>query len=148
MLHRADRVWRVGWYFSAGHIMRGQVKLHIVIWSIVNVKILIIAAFQSHSLRCVKVEPFVVQVWHYKVCSCCWGCLTLFTVNPFVGRTAYADSLNAGAMVGAGGVDTLTFLHVTLCPLPPRQAHAPSFLIHPVTAAQHRAWICNRTSTD
>lgn len=74
--------------------------------------------------------------------------LTLFAVNPLVGWTTYADSLNAGAMVGAGGVDTLTFLHVTLCPLPPCQANTPSFLIHPITAAQHRARICNRTSTD
>lgn len=65
--------------------------------------------------------------------------LTLLTVNALVGWTTYADSLNAGAMVGAGGVDALTFLHVTLCPLPPRQAHTPSFLIHPVPAAQHRA---------
>lgn len=61
--------------------------------------------------------------------------LTLFTVNPLVGGTAYADSLDAGAVVGAGGVDTLTFLHITLCPLPTCQAHAPSFLIHAVTAA-------------
>lgn len=65
--------------------------------------------------------------------------LTLFTVNPLVGRIAYADSLDAGAMVGAGGVDTLTFLHITLCPLPPCQAHTPPFLIHAVAAAQHRA---------
>lgn len=64
---------------------------------------------------------------------------TLLTVNPFVGRTAYADSLDAGAVVGAGGVDALTFLHITLCPLPARQAHAPSFLVHAVAAAQHGA---------
>lgn len=65
--------------------------------------------------------------------------LTLLTVNALVGRTTYADSLNAGAMVGAGGVDALAFLHVTLCPLPPSQAHTPAFLIHPIPAAQHRA---------
>lgn len=65
--------------------------------------------------------------------------LTLFTVNPFVGRTTNADSLDAGTMVGASGVDALTFLHIALCSLPPCQAHAPSFLIHAVTAAQHRA---------
>lgn len=68
--------------------------------------------------------------------------LTLLTVHALVGWTTYADSLNAGAVVGAGGVDALTFLHVTLCPLPPDQAHAPSFLIHPVAAAQHWARIC------
>ncbi len=65
--------------------------------------------------------------------------LTLFTVNPLVGWTTYADSLDAGAVIGAGGVDTLTFLHVTLRPLPASQAHTPSFLIHAVSAAQHGA---------
>lgn len=74
--------------------------------------------------------------------------LTLFTVNPLVGRATYADSLDAGAVVGAGGVDTLTFLHVTLSPLPAGQAHAPPFLVHAVAAAQHGARICNRTNTD
>lgn len=71
-----------------------------------------------------------------------FGCPTLLTVGALVGWTAYADSLNARAVVGAGGVDALTFLHVTLCPLPPGQAHTPSFLVHPVPAAQHRARIC------
>lgn len=74
-------------------------------------------------------------------------CLTLLTVNALVGWTTYTDSLNAGAMVGTGGVDALTVLHVTLCPLPPRQAHTPSFLIHPIPAAQHRAWICRTERT-
>lgn len=50
-------------------------------------------------------------------------------------------------MVGAGGVDALAFLHVTLCPLPPGQAHTPSFLIHPIPAAQHRAGICRTERT-
>lgn len=76
-----------------------------------------------------------------------FGCLTLLTVGALVGWTAYADSLNARAVVGAGGVDALTFLHVTLCPLPPGQAHTPSFLIHPVAAAQHRARICGTECT-
>lgn len=76
------------------------------------------------------------------VTSWAFESLTLLTVNALVGWTTYADSLNAGAMVGAGGVDALTFLHVALCPLPPCQTHTPSFLIHPVPAAQHRAWIC------
>lgn len=74
-------------------------------------------------------------------------CLTLLTVNALVGWTTYADSLNTGAMVGAGGVDALTFFHVALCPLPPCQAHTPSFLIHPVPTAQHRAWICRTERT-
>ena len=65
--------------------------------------------------------------------------LTLFTVGSLVGGATDADSLDAGAVVGAGGVDTLTFLHITLRPLPSRQAHAPSFLIHAVAAAQHGA---------
>lgn len=76
-----------------------------------------------------------------------FGCLTLLTVGALVGWTAYADSLNARAVVGAGGVDALTFLHVTLCPLPPGQAHTPSFLIHSVPAAQHRARICGTERT-
>lgn len=74
--------------------------------------------------------------------SWAFECLTLLTVHALVGWTTYADSLNAGAVVGAGGVDALTFLHVTLCPLPTGQAHTPSFLIHPVAAAQHWAGIC------
>lgn len=56
--------------------------------------------------------------------------------------------MHAGAVVGAGGVDTLTFLHIALCSLPTSQAHTPSLLIHAVTAAQHRARICNGTNTD
>lgn len=89
-----------------------------------------------------------VQMCHSKGCVSTVKLLTLFTVNPLVGRTAYADSLDAGAMVGAGGVDTLTFLHITLCPLPSCQAHTPSFLIHTVATAQYGAWICNMTNTD
>lgn len=84
----------------------------------------------------------VVQKSYYEVCFSTFERikhLTLFTVNPLVGWATYADSLDAGAMVGAGWVDAMTFLHVTLCPLPPCQAHTPSFLIHAVTAAQHGA---------
>lgn len=73
--------------------------------------------------------------------------LTLLTVNALISWTTYADSLNAGAMVGAGGVNALTFLHITLCPLPPHQTHTSSFLIHPVPAAQHWAWICRTEQT-
>lgn len=65
--------------------------------------------------------------------------LTLLAVDPLVGRVTYADSLDAGTVVGAGGIDTLTFFHITLCPLPSCQAHTPSFLIHAVTAAQYGA---------
>lgn len=71
----------------------------------------------------------------------------MFAVDPLVGWTANAESLDARAVVGAGGVDTLALLHVTLCPLPARQAHAPALLVHPVTAAQHGAGICNGTGT-
>lgn len=70
----------------------------------------------------------------------------MFAVDPFIGRTTDADTLDAGAVVGAGGVDTLPFLYVTLCPLPPFEAHTPSFFVQTVPAAQHRARICNRKS--
>lgn len=74
---------------------------------------------------------------------------TLFTVYPLVGGAADADALDAGAVVGAGGVDALTFLHVTLRPLPSGQAHALPLLVHAVTAAQHGARVCeSRTKTD
>lgn len=89
----------------------------------------------------------VERLLHTGASSPALGCLTLLTIGALVGWTAYADSLNAGPVVGAGGVDALTFLHVTLCPLPPGQAHTPSFLIHPVPAAQHRARICKTEHT-
>lgn len=65
--------------------------------------------------------------------------LTLLTVNSLIGGTADADALDAGAVVGAGGVDALILLHVTLGPLPPSQTGALSFLVQAVAAAQHWA---------
>lgn len=69
---------------------------------------------------------------------------TLLAVDALVGGAADAESLDAGAVVGAGGVDALALLHVALRPLPARQAHAAAFLIDAVAAAQHGAGVCER----
>lgn len=43
---------------------------------------------------------------------------TLLAVDALVGGAADAESLDAGAVVGAGGVDALALLHIALRPLP------------------------------
>lgn len=68
---------------------------------------------------------------------------TLLAVDALVGWAADAESLDAGAVVGAGGVDALALLYVALRPLPARQAHAAAFLVDAVAAAQHGAGICD-----
>lgn len=69
--------------------------------------------------------------------------LALLTADALVGRVAHAGALDAVPMIGAGGVDALVLLNVTLGSLPTRVAQAVALLVLPITAAQHRAGVCN-----
>lgn len=66
----------------------------------------------------------------------------MFTVVALVGGAAHTDAVDTGAVVGAGGIDALVLLDVTLWALPARVTLAVTFLIISIPTAQDRTGVC------
>ena len=71
----------------------------------------------------------------------------MLAVVSLVGGATEADSVDAGAVIGAGGVDALVLLDVTLGALPAGVTLTEAFLVISVTAAEDRAGVCNTAQT-
>lgn len=65
----------------------------------------------------------------------------MFTVVALVGGAAHTDAVDTGAVVGAGGIDALVLLDVTLWALPARVTLAVTFLIISIPTAQDRTGV-------
>lgn len=65
----------------------------------------------------------------------------MFTVVALIGRAAHADAVDTCAVIGAGGIDALVLLDVTLWALPARVTLAVTFLIISIATAQDRTGV-------